>query len=214
MDESRALNSRAEQLENWAQSLRGLAPAARILREAGQPSKAIEEAAALRRSAVRARDDFRRDPSTLRRPGAEAANIFWRQASQKVGEATATVRGEWRDYVNGLMPRYQAAVVRALAGDEATTVETTLADAARRASSLAGRIPESVTEAEQAAALAMQVARLLQRFDLSREPSEVRLFVEAALEDRATIDLLTDTVRDWLIERGIDRNVRLSFVSK
>ena len=65
--------------------------------------------------------------------------------------------------------------------------------------------------ADQADRVAGELAALLARFDLSREPAEVRAFIGAALVGGAPISLLTDAVRTWLRDRGIEGNVTVVF---
>jgi len=213
MNQARALDGRVGQLQSWGQSLRALIPAARALNAAGTPSSALDDLRSLGRTAARARQDFLKNPQSVRQPEFDAANIFWGQASKTIGVAEATIRAEWRDHVNGLMPAYQSAVVRALAGHEAVSIETTLAELARKAAAIAARPPASDDDAGEVVLIAQAIASLLQRFDVMAMPAEVRVFIMAALADDATIDLLTPEVREWLVDRGIDRNVRLSFAS-
>jgi hypothetical protein len=210
-EEVRALGGRIEQLETWGREARAPLPAAKELKAVGRPSKSLRDAATLKRSAARALEDFQENPQGIRRPDLVAVNVFWREAPKQLATLEAGIYSEWRDYVNASMPEYQPDVVRVLAGDNAPAVLAEVAQFARRAAVAAGRLPVDDAEARAVRDLAREARAVMEQFDLEALPSEVRAFIEAALANAATLDLLTPVVQVWLRERGIAKSVRLSF---
>ena len=209
--DAEAVEGRIGQLKAWTSRLEAMTPAAKAIRRHDPGAQVATDVGGLKRSAERALSDVQSEPTALRRPDATAANAFWGRADSRIAEMRRELASQWQGHVNGLMPPYEAAVVRALAGAEAASVESQIAQATRRVQLLASRLPATDEETSEPDEVARELATILARFDLSGEPADVRAFIGAALDGGAPIGLITDTVRAWLRDRGIEDNVRVVF---
>lgn len=211
MDEASLLQARITDLKPVAVQLDQVAAKAELLQKAGLKLDAVPGAVPLalkRLERIRTRFADSRQGATLTK------GQDWEQALSELRQAAVAVLSAlealWKGYVDGLYTGEPPTLIstRLAKTDKNQTTFTRYQTAYSALQRLGGKFPTGDADLESVRNLAHQLGLIAKEFDHD-VPAAVKSFLDAVALGGASLHLVTDEVRAWLVSNRLDDRYRV-----
>ena len=210
----RGFNTRADELEKAFQAFSKLEKLVNVFRSRSIQFTLSMNLTNLRQTLLTIVLAYENDPETLLKPDNTLTKTFWNPLKNYPNQINLDLELNWKRYAQNLLPRLDNELIEIFEKLPSTKTQVnTIRQLQQQAYTLSSSLPTSEHDIDELERMVASIKTQWQGLQTTDIPASVLTFLKAVRSGGASLQLFTDEVRQWLVDKQLTHAFCISLAS-